>query len=127
MKLHELSADVERAVTLTSDLIKALRARHPFQLAYQGVNDRALQQIYGDMIGRFPRHNLHHRPATGEPIRLGVVSSFFYRHSNRTIPLKVGRANSIASAACHLDAIRDEQTEAAATLYDRFIHRTALP
>jgi len=54
MKLHELSADVERAVTLTSDLIKALRARHPFQLAYQGVNDRALQQIYGDMIGRFP-------------------------------------------------------------------------
>jgi hypothetical protein len=64
---------------------------------------------------------LHHRPATGEPIRLGVVSSFFYRHSNREIPLKVGRANSIASAACHLDAIRDEQTEAAATLYDRFI------
>jgi hypothetical protein len=40
------------AVTLTSDLIKALSARHPFQLAYQGVNDRALQQIYGDMIGR---------------------------------------------------------------------------
>ena len=89
-------------------------------------------QIYGDMIGRmalagFPRHSLHHRPATGDPIRLGVVSNFFYRHSNRKIPLKVGRANSIASAACHLDAIRDEQTEAAATLYDRFIHRTALP
>ena len=53
---------------------------------------------------------MHHRPATGEPIRLGVVSSFFYRHSNRKIPLKVGRANSIAGAACHLDAIRDEHS-----------------
>jgi hypothetical protein len=55
--------------------------------------------MIGRMVARrFPRHSLHRRPATGEPIRLGVVSSVFYRHSNWKITLKVGRANSIASA-----------------------------
>src|SRR4029077_8204503 len=46
-KLRELLNDVERGV-LKGDLIKAIGARHPFLLAYQGSNDRALQQIYGE-------------------------------------------------------------------------------
>ena len=66
MKLHELSADVERAVTLTSDLIKALSARHPFQLAYQGVNDRALPDLWRydrpDGARRFPPAQLASPP-----------------------------------------------------------------
>ena len=132
MKLRELSADVERGA-LKGDLIKALGARHPFLLAYQGNNDRALQQIYGAMIGRvvarqFPPAELAPPPAAGEPIRLGIVSSFFYRHSNWKIPIK-GWVSQLDRqrfhvTGYHLGAIRDEQTEAAAKLCDRFIHRT---
>ena len=50
-KLRALGDDVERGA-LKGDLIKAIGARHPFLLAYQGENDRALQQIYGDIINR---------------------------------------------------------------------------
>ena len=131
-RLRELSADVERGA-LKGDLIKAMGARHPFLLAYQGDNDRALQQIYGDMITRavarqFSPAPLAPPPPAGEPIRLGIVSSFFYRHSNWKIPIKgwVGQLDRkrFHVTGYHLGAIRDEQTEAAATLCDRFIHRT---
>ena len=44
-----------RRGVLKGDLIKAIGARHPFLLAYQGGNDRALQQIYGEMIGKVHR------------------------------------------------------------------------
>ena len=52
-----------------------------------------LQQIYGDMVGRmvardFPPAPLPPPPGAGEPIRVGIVSSFFYRHSNWKIPIK---------------------------------------
>ncbi|MGB6585402.1 MAG: tetratricopeptide repeat protein, partial [Pseudolabrys sp.] len=131
-KLRELLNDVERGV-LKGDLIKAIGARHPFLLAYQGGNDRALQQIYGEMIGkviarRFSPAPLPPPPAPGEPIRLGIVSSFFYRHSNWKIPIKGWISQLDRSrfhvTGYHLGAIHDEQTDAAARLCDRFVHRT---
>jgi predicted O-linked N-acetylglucosamine transferase (SPINDLY family) len=131
-KLRELRSDVEGGI-LKGDLIKAIGARHPFLLAYQGGNDRALQQIYGEMIGnvvarRFPPAPLPPPPAPGEPIRLGIVSSFFYRHSNWKIPIKgwVGQLDRsrFHVTGYHLGAIHDEQTDAAARLCDRFVHRT---
>jgi len=131
-KLRELLNDVERGV-LKGDLIKAIGARHPFLLAYQGGNDRALQQIYGEMIGkvvarRFSPAPLPPPPAPGEPIRLGIVSSFFYRHSNWKIPIKGWISQLDRSrfrvTGYHLGAIHDEQTDAAASLCDRFVHRT---
>ena len=131
-KLRELLNDVERGV-LKGDLIKAIGARHPFLLAYQGGNDRALQQIYGEMIGkvvarRFSPAPLPPPPAPGEPIRLGIVSSFFYRHSNWKIPIKGWISQLDRSrfrvTGYHLGAIHDEQTDAAAGLCDRFVHRT---
>jgi protein O-GlcNAc transferase len=131
-KLRELSDNIERGL-LNGDLIKAIGARHPFLLAYQGGNDRALQQIYGEMIGRivarhFPPAPLPPPPAPGEQIRVGIVSSFFYRHSNWKIPIK-GWAGQLDRkrfhvTGYHLGFIRDEQTEAAARLCDRFVHRT---
>jgi protein O-GlcNAc transferase len=131
-KLRELSNDVERGL-LKGDLIKTIGARHPFLLAYQGNNDRALQQIYGEMIGRvvarrFPPAPLPPPPGPGEQIRVGVVSSFFYRHSNWKIPIK-GWVSQIDRkrfhlTGYHLGAIRDEQTEAATRLCDRFVHRS---
>ena len=131
-KLRELLNDVERGV-LKGDLIKAIGARHPFLLAYQGSNDRALQQIYGEMIGkviarRFSPAPLPPPPAPGEPIRVGIVSSFFYRHSNWKIPIKGWISQLDRSrfhvTGYHLGAIHDEQTDAAARLCDRFVHRT---
>ena len=131
-KLRELLNDVERGV-LKGDLIKAIGARHPFLLAYQGSNDRALQQIYGEMIGkviarRFSPAPLPPPPAPGEPIRVGIVSSFFYRHSNWKIPIKGWISQLDRSrfrvTGYHLGAIHDEQTDAAASLCDRFVHRT---
>jgi predicted O-linked N-acetylglucosamine transferase (SPINDLY family) len=131
-KLRELSRDVERGV-LKGDLIKAIGARHPFLLAYQGDNDRALQRIYGEMISkviacRFPPAQLPQPPAPGEPIRVGIVSSFFYRHSNWKIPIK-GWVSQLDRSrfqvtGYHLGAIHDEQTDVAETLCDRFVHRT---
>jgi len=131
-KLRALGEDVERGA-LKGDLIKAIGARHPFLLAYQGENDRALQGIYGEMISRivaqrFSPPPLPPPPAPGELIRLGIVSSFFYRHSNWKIPIK-GWAGQLDRkrfhiTCYHLGAIRDEQTEAAASMCDRFVHRT---
>jgi predicted O-linked N-acetylglucosamine transferase (SPINDLY family) len=131
-KLRALRDDIECGA-LKGDLIKTIGSRHPFLLAYQGENDRALQQIYGDMISRivsqrFPPAPLPPPPPPGEVIRVGIVSSFFFRHSNWKIPIK-GWAGQLDRkrfhvTGYHLGAIRDEQTEAAARLCDRFVHRT---
>jgi predicted O-linked N-acetylglucosamine transferase (SPINDLY family) len=131
-KLRALRDDVERGA-LKGDLIKAIGSRHPFLLAYQGDNDRALQRIYGDMISRivaqrFPPASLPPPPTPGEVIRVGIVSSFFFRHSNWKIPIK-GWAGQLDRGrfhvtGYHLGPVRDEQTEAAARLCDRFVHRT---
>ncbi len=132
LKLQGLCADIE-AGRLKGDLVKALGARHPFLLAYQGADDRALQEVYGAMIarvvgGRYPPAPLPEPPAPGEPIRVGIVSAFFYRHSNWKIPIK-GWVDQLDRSrfrvtGYHLGTIRDEQTEAAAKLFDRFVHRT---
>jgi predicted O-linked N-acetylglucosamine transferase (SPINDLY family) len=131
-KLRALRADAERGV-LQGDVIKAIGTRHPFLLAYQGVDDRALQQLYGGMISgivaqRYQPAPLPPPPAPGEPIRLGIVSNFFYRHSNWKIPIKgwVGQLDRqrFRVTGYHLGMMHDEQTEEAAKLCDRFVHRT---
>ena len=131
-KLRALSEDIE-AGKLEGNLIKALGARQPFLLAYQGGDDCALQRIYGEMVSRavarqFPPAPLPPPPAPGEPIRVGVVSGFFFRHSNWKIPIKgwVGQLDRsrFQVTGYHLGIIHDEQTDAAAALCDRFVHCT---
>ena len=116
------------------DLIKAIGARQPFLLAYQGQTTALCKQLYGEH-GRPHRRRdaisprrLPPPPAPGEPIRVGIVSSFFYRHSNWKIPIKgwisqLDRSRFQVSGY-HLGMIRDEQTEIAAGMCDRFVHRT---
>ena len=131
-KLRALSEDID-AGKLEGNLIKALGARQPFLLAYQGGDDRALQRIYGEMVSRavarqFPPAPLPPPPAPGEPIRVGVVSGFFFRHSNWKIPIKgwIGQLDRsrFQVTGYHLGIIHDEQTDAAAALCDRFVHCT---
>ncbi|NET30942.1 MAG: tetratricopeptide repeat protein [Cyanothece sp. SIO1E1] len=68
----------------------------PFYLAYQGLNDRTLQQTYGQLICQlmsscYPQWS-HPRPlpklAANEKIRVGFISGLFYNHSVWKIPLK---------------------------------------
>jgi protein O-GlcNAc transferase len=69
---------------------------HPFYLAYQGLNDRDLQMTYGELVckvmgSRYPQwaQSLPMPPAIHyEPLRIGIVSRFFYRHSVWKIPMK---------------------------------------
>ena len=131
-KLRALSHDIDAGL-LKGDLVKAIGTRHPFLLAYQGKDDCALQQAYGEMIGRiiasrYQPAPLPSPPAPDEPIRVGIVSSFFYRHSNWKIPIK-GWAGQLDRrrfrlTGYHLGMIHDEQTDNAAGLFDRFVHRT---
>jgi predicted O-linked N-acetylglucosamine transferase (SPINDLY family) len=131
-KLRALSKDAEAGV-LQGDPVKAIGARHPFLLAYQGGDDSALQRVYGEMVSRiitrsYPPAPLPPPPAPGETIRIGIVSAFFYSHSNWKIPIK-GWISQLDRkrfhVTCyHLGAMHDAQTDAAAGLCDRFVHRT---
>ena len=81
---------LERAIGLVG-------SSQPFFLAYQGENDRELQAMYGDLMVRvqtacFPAW-ADKRPSpptvkSGEPLRVGILSAFFHRHSNWKIPIK---------------------------------------
>ena len=130
-KLRVLSKDLDAGL-LQGDLIKTLGVRKPFFLAYQGGNDRELQQIYGEMVGRviarqFPPAPLPPPPAPGERIRVGIVSSFFHRHSNWKIPMKgwIGQLDRsrFEVTGYHVGVMHDEQTDVAAKMCDRFVHR----
>jgi predicted O-linked N-acetylglucosamine transferase (SPINDLY family) len=131
--LRALSDDVA-AGRVAGDLVKALAVKQPFLLAYQGQNDRELQTRYGALVQRIV--NAHYGappelpppPAPGEPIRVGIVSSFFYLHSNWKIPIK-GWLSQLDRArfklyGYHVGARRDAETEIAAGLCDRFVHKT---
>jgi predicted O-linked N-acetylglucosamine transferase (SPINDLY family) len=130
-KLRALAADVD-AGRLTGDIVTAIGGQQPFFLAYQGGNDRPLQEIYGGMVagivGRaFPPAPLAPPPAAGEPIRIGIASAFFYNHSNWKIPIKgwlAGLDRTRFHISCyHLGGPRDADTALAETMCDRFVHR----
>jgi predicted O-linked N-acetylglucosamine transferase (SPINDLY family) len=68
----------------------------PFYLAYQGLNDRELQKIYGELVCRimafkYPQFAVPPSMPSwlpGEPLRIGIASGYFYYHSNWKIPIK---------------------------------------
>ncbi|HXD44764.1 MAG TPA: tetratricopeptide repeat protein [Pseudolabrys sp.] len=130
-KLRALAADVA-AERLNGDLVAAIGAQAPFLLAYQGGNDRPLQEIYGGMVHTivaraFTPPALPPPPAPGEPIRVGIASAHFFGHSNWKIPIKgwLGQLDRsrFKVTGYHLGVTRDANTEAAERLCDRFVHR----
>jgi len=129
--LRTLYADVESG-KIGGDLPKAIAARQPFLLSYQGFNDVELQRLYGEMVcqimhRQFPAAGLPPPPAPGEPIRVGIVSGFFHAHSNWKIPIKGWLSQLDRSRytifGYYLGKPRDAATEAAAALCERFVHR----
>jgi len=130
--LRAFCTDVE-AGKVRRDLTKAIAAKQPFLLSYQGLNDAPLQRLYGTMVCDAMRREfpepvaLPPPPAPGEPVRVGIVSSFFHLHSNWKIPIKGWLSQldrSRFKISCyHLAKTHDSETDAAAALCDRFVHR----
>src|SRR5580692_7035149 len=127
--LHALRDEVERSAT-PGDLADAVGAHQPFYLAYQGLNDRDLQAIYGAMVCRVmaARYQPAKQPAPpepGEPVRVAIVSGFFRQHSNWKIPIK-GWLGQLDRRRFRLFGYYtadegDAETEAAAALCERFV------
>jgi protein O-GlcNAc transferase len=74
----------------------AIGSNQPFNLPYQGYNDRELQQIYGELVCRimtlrypqFTDHLATPTKLTEEILKVGIVSGYFYLHSNWKIPIQ---------------------------------------
>jgi protein O-GlcNAc transferase len=133
-KLRAICRDYE-AGRLRTNTIEAVGHCKPFYLAYQGRNDRDLQTRYGTLAcraisARFSQAAMPAPPEVGEPVRVGFVSSHFYAHSNWKIPIKGWMSqldrNRFTIFGYHLGRQRDQETEVAAKLCSRFVHR-ALP
>jgi protein O-GlcNAc transferase len=94
-QLQALSESLQQVPTDKLDC-NALGAALPFFLAYQGKNDRQLQQIYGEMVCSvmsrcYPQWNKSlpiPKLEKGEKIRIGFVSAFFRNHSNWKVPIQ---------------------------------------
>jgi len=112
------------------DLAKGVGSNQPFHLAYQGLDDRALQERYGTFVcrvmeRRFPPAAMPPPPAAGERIRVGIVTGFFRAHSVWKIPVKgwvtqLDRSRFTVTGY-HTGSILDDETKAAMGLCDRFV------
>ncbi|BAY07963.1 tetratricopeptide repeat protein [Calothrix sp. NIES-2098] len=110
----------------------AIGSLQPFYLAYQGLNDRDLQCIYGEMIcqimsSRYPQWSQPielPKLKVNEKIRIGFVSGFFSNHSNWKIPIKGWVENLDKSEfelfGYHTGAKHDRETKIAAKAFDKF-------
>jgi len=95
--LETLSSTIDLANPKTlSQAIRLVGTCQPFFLAYQGENDSKLQSLYGKLMVRiqsacYPAWSKK-RPMPaykpGEPIRVGIVSGFYFLHSNWKMPIK---------------------------------------
>jgi len=127
-RLARLSTDVEGASAPVA-LADAIGSHQPFYLPYQGCNDRELQSLYGSLVckvmaAKYKMPAFPKPPGPHEAIRLGIVSGFFRQHSNWKIPvkgwLKMLDRDRFHVSGYYTSAERDDETEAAAALCDRF-------
>jgi protein O-GlcNAc transferase len=127
------AADLDAVCRLEGSEALAAAGKPPFLLAYQGRIDRELQARYGAFVARAmaARHPAWAAPpevappARGEAIRVGILSSYFYGHSNWKIPLK-GWLTALDRRrfrlfGYHIGHRRDEETELAQKLCHRFV------
>jgi protein O-GlcNAc transferase len=127
------AADLDAVCHLEGPEALAAAGKPPFLLAYQGRIDRELQARYGAFIAR-AMATLHpawavapevEPPAVGGAIRVGILSSYFYGHSNWKIPLKgwLGALDRrrFRLFGYHLGHRRDEDTALAQKLCHRFV------
>jgi predicted O-linked N-acetylglucosamine transferase (SPINDLY family) len=112
------------------DFATAVGSSQPFYLTYQGQNNRSLQALYGSavcqvMANRYPQAPLASSPKAGEPVRVGIVSGYFRRHSNWKIPIK-GWLSQLDRQrfelfGYHTGVKTDDETKLATALCSRFV------
>jgi protein O-GlcNAc transferase len=127
-RLEALCSDVGSG--RVSGLAKGVGSSQPFFLAYQGLNDRTLQERYGALVcrvmaERYPPPALPEPPAGDEPVRVGFVSGYFRAHSVWKIPLK-GWITELDRKrfrvfGYHTSGECDVVTDEASALCDRFV------
>ena len=103
----------------------------PFYLAYQAMNNRSLQTMYGEMISTAMSGSMKlpflpsPPPAIGRRIKVGFVSGFFRNHSNYKIPIRGWLQNldrtKFQLLAYHTQQLIDEHTREAQSLCDTFV------
>jgi predicted O-linked N-acetylglucosamine transferase (SPINDLY family) len=128
-RLRALCADYE-ARRIPGDLSRDIGMAQPFFLAYQGRNDRDLQRLFGDlatriMAERYPAGDLAPPPAPDEPLRVGIVSGFFWQHSVWKVGIK-GWVTQLDPRrfqlfAYHTGSKQDAETEIARARCHRFV------
>ncbi|KAF3888907.1 MULTISPECIES: tetratricopeptide repeat protein [Nostocales] len=124
---YQLANPEERAATA-----KVIGYLQPFYLAYQGLNDRPLQQLYGKTICQIMESGYPQwtqpipipKIAANEKIRVGFVSGFFRYHSNWKIPIK-GWVENLDKSEFELFGYytgtkQDRETVEAAKAFDKF-------
>lgn len=136
-RYHEELIKLQKIISLNNpeDIEAASRlvgSQQPFYLAYQGYNDRDLQQIYGRFVCkimalRYPQWALSTLLSfiPGEPLKIGIVSGYFHYHSNWKIPIK-GWIENIDKQRFSLFGYytgkkKDKETEAARKFFNHFI------
>jgi protein O-GlcNAc transferase len=111
-------------------LAKVVGLYMPFFLAYQGRNDRDLQNSYGALVCRamavqHPAVALAPPPTTSERIRIGIVTGFFWQHTVWKIMIK-GWLTQLDRRrfevfGYHTSTMADAATDTAAKLCERFV------
>ena len=128
---HLRALDAQVTPDNAASFLKGIGGNQPFYLAYQGHNDRDLQKLYGSLVCRivgacYPPAGPVAPPGPGEPIRVGIVSGYFYDHSNWKIPIKGWLSGLDRSRfrvyGYHTGVKRDLETDVAASLCERFVH-----
>jgi tetratricopeptide (TPR) repeat protein len=122
--------DAEDPGLTKAELSKGFGWIQPFYLAYQGYQDRDLQDRYGSFLCRimarhYPPAALPRPPQAGEPVRVGIVSGFFHAHSNWKLPIKgwLGRLDRrrFRVFGYHTGMLKDSETGVAAAMCERFV------
>jgi predicted O-linked N-acetylglucosamine transferase (SPINDLY family) len=112
------------------EFAKAAGIYLPFYLAYQGCNDRDLQARYGAlmcdaMAAHYAAAPLASPPDPSEPVRVGIVTGYFWRHSVWKAPVKgwitMLDRNRFQVFGYHTGSNIDGETEVAAACCSRFV------
>jgi predicted O-linked N-acetylglucosamine transferase (SPINDLY family) len=137
-RYHEELLTLRESISLETpqdikDAAGAVGTQQPFNLAYQGLNDRKLQQLYGELVCRimssgYPQFSI--RPvmpphSDGAPLRVGIISGFFHYHPVWKTIIK-GWIENLDKNKIHLYGYftgrrKDKETDGARRYFVRFV------
>jgi len=112
---------------------RAIGSQTPFLLACQGLNDRELQSLYGELVCKimalrypqFAKCPQMPQRLQGKTLRVGIVSGFFYWHSIWKIPLRGWVENidrkRFSLYGYYTGKVKEHTTEVAKQYFSRFV------